>query len=269
MKKSPLRKLGVLVLVLVVGAYAWMFTTNSRHQLPMNTQVLDESSPDTVAIFGATGTIGDGLLKAAINDPETRTIHVVTRRLSPRIEEAAAAGRVVVHLHQDYLDYAAVRSVLAEADAVFWAIGLSSAGMDEEPYRQIHVEFPVRAVNEWSDAYEGANGSFHYVSGAGANIESRMMWARVKAEAEQALARGVEGSTLRVVSYRPSFITPTEAEIGFHHKVANAVLSPIGAVVRAEEIGEGMLATSRRQVANGTVLENRDILKLSALYGRE
>lgn len=266
MKNSRMKKISIVVLTIVVGAYIYLVIINSGHEIPMNKLDIDESQPGTIAIFGATGTIGDGLLKAAINDPNTHTIHVVTRRMSPRIEAAAATGRVVVHLHEDYLDYTEVRDVLAKSDAVFWAIGLSSAGMDEESYRRIHVEFPVRAVTEWSNHYGGANGSFHYVSGAGANIDSRMMWARVKAEAEAELARIVDASELRVVSYRPSFITPTEAEIRFYHKVANFILSPIGSVIRAEEIGEGMLETSRRKLANGTVLENRDILSLSKLY---
>ena len=36
----------------------------------------------TIAIFGATGTAGDGILKAALAHPDISKIHVITRRLS-------------------------------------------------------------------------------------------------------------------------------------------------------------------------------------------
>jgi hypothetical protein len=37
---------------------------------------------ETIAIFGATGTAGYGVLKAAMNDPVVKKIHVITRRTS-------------------------------------------------------------------------------------------------------------------------------------------------------------------------------------------
>jgi ABC-type sugar transport system substrate-binding protein len=71
------------------------------------------ASHEVIAIFGASGTAGDGILKAALADPDTRKIHVITRRATPRIEEGIAAGKVQMTLHMDYLDYAAIREVQA------------------------------------------------------------------------------------------------------------------------------------------------------------
>jgi hypothetical protein len=48
----------------------------------------------TVAIFGASGTAGDGILQAVLADPAIDTIHVITRRTTPRIEDGIAAGEV-------------------------------------------------------------------------------------------------------------------------------------------------------------------------------
>jgi len=42
---------------------------------------------ETIVIFGASGTAGDGILKAALANPEIRKIYVITRRATPRIEE--------------------------------------------------------------------------------------------------------------------------------------------------------------------------------------
>ncbi|MEO1204116.1 MAG: hypothetical protein AAFX10_15540, partial [Pseudomonadota bacterium] len=103
----------------------------------------------SVAIFGASGTAGDGILKAALANPDLDTIHVITRRATPRIDEGVASGKVVMTTHMDYLDYADVLAEVADVDAVYWAIGLSSIGVDEATYRRIHVDFPVRFVEQW------------------------------------------------------------------------------------------------------------------------
>ena len=89
------------------------------------------ASYETIAIFGASGTAGDGILKAALANPDINKIHVITRRATPRIEEGVASGKVQMTLHMDYLDYSAVQEQIAEAEAVYWAIGISSVGVDE------------------------------------------------------------------------------------------------------------------------------------------
>ena len=105
--------------------------------------------PRTVAIFGASGTAGDGILKSVLADPGIGRIHVITRRATPRIEAGVAAGKVQMTQHMDYLDYAAIREQFAQVDAVFWAIGTSAVGVDEETYGMIHVDFPAQFVREW------------------------------------------------------------------------------------------------------------------------
>ncbi|MEM7504818.1 MAG: hypothetical protein AAF417_22500, partial [Pseudomonadota bacterium] len=108
------------------------------------------------------------------------------------------------------------------------------------------------------------------VSGSGAKADSRMMWAREKAHAETELAKLAEGTKLRVISYRPAFIRPTEAEVHVGHKLLHAVFRPIGASVAADAIGAAMLEMSARSsgVPNGTILENKDINLLSDAYER-
>ena len=85
-KRKTRRVLAVIAGVLAL-AYIALLLINKGHELPMQTQDLNTGRIHTVAIFGATGTIGDGLLKAAINNPDVEKVHVVTRRPSPRIEE--------------------------------------------------------------------------------------------------------------------------------------------------------------------------------------
>ena len=268
MRRRIFRKVAAALLASVALLYVALLIINTGHDASMNTQDLNTERHGTIAILGATGTIGDGLLKAAMNDPDVNKIHVVTRRVSPRIEQGIASGKVEMTIHKDYLDYSAIREILANVDAAFWAIGLSAVGLDQETYREIHKDYPMHFVAEWLDVSEKENITFHYVSGSGANIDSRMMWAKEKAFAEDELKKLAEGTSLRVFSYRPSFIKPTETELNFGHKVLYAIFAPIGYAVRAESIGQAMLETSSRdpQFQNGTILENRDIVALSEAY---
>jgi nucleoside-diphosphate-sugar epimerase len=166
----------------------------------------------TIAIFGATGTAGDGLLKAALADPQIKKIHVITRRMSPRIEEGVASGKVEATLHMDYLDYSSVREQIADANAIFWAIGISSVGVDEEDYVRIHVDFPMQLVSELASVSNKPDISFHYISSSDISADSSAMWARVKVRAEKALISFADGSNLRVIAYRPDYIGPTPEE---------------------------------------------------------
>lgn len=258
----------VATLSVIALFYLVLLLMNTKGELPMEIADLDTDRHETVAVFGATGTVGDGLLKAAMNDPGVGTIHVITRRASPRIDEGVAARQLSVTIHKDYEDYSAIRQILAEVDAVFWAIGLSSAGMNEADYRKIHVEFPVQLLREWLSVGKRQAMSFHYVSGGGANPDSRMMWAREKARAEHELAKLAENAEVRVISYRPAFVTPTETELNIGHKILHSIFAPIGGAVHAEKIGKAMLEVSARGplIENGTILENKGIVSYGEAY---
>jgi len=99
----------VTVVVLVILA-------QGGEGMPRPARELDTLRHETTAVFGATGNVGDGLFKAAMNDPGVKKIHVVTRRPSPRIEDGVASGLVTMTTHMDYLDYSPLREILAETD---------------------------------------------------------------------------------------------------------------------------------------------------------
>ncbi|MEJ2140664.1 MAG: hypothetical protein P8Y61_14725 [Gammaproteobacteria bacterium] len=224
----------------------------------------------TVAIFGASGTAGDGILEAALADPDINRIHVITRRTTPRIDAGVASGKVKMTLHMDYLDYAAIHEQIAAADAVFWAIGTSSFGVDEETYGKIHVDFPVRFVQEWLDVSEIENISFHYISSSDISGDSRMMWAREKVRAENTLFELAAGSNLRVIAYRPDYIGPTKEEAHLGQDLLYWFFAPVGAAVRASEIGQAMLEVTARgsEFENGNRLGTRSIKRYSDAYER-
>ncbi|MGB5447884.1 MAG: hypothetical protein WBM80_03075 [Woeseiaceae bacterium] len=228
------------------------------------------AGPHTVAIFGASGTAGDGILKTALASPDIELIHVITRRTTPRIDAGIASGKVIMTLHFDYLDYTAIREKIAPVDAVYWAIGTSSFGVDEETYAKIHVDFPVRFVREWLGVSENDNISFHYISSSDISADSRRMWAREKVRAENTLFEVAAYSKLRVIAYRPDYIGPTKEEAHIGQNLLYWFFAPVGSAVRATQIGQAMFEVTARasEFGNGDRLGTRSIIRYSDAYQR-
>ena len=223
-----------------------------------------------IAIFGASGTAGDGILKAALADPDISTIQVITRRVTPRMKEGVDAGKVEVTLHQDYLEYSPIRDEIANVDAVYWAIGISAASVDEETYGKIHVDFPLQFVTEWSSVSSKPEISFHYLSSSDISEDSSMMWAREKVRAEKTLFQFAEGTKLRVIAYRPDYIGPTPEEAHLGQDLLYWFFAPVRSAVRAGQIGQAMIEVTARgdEFKNGDKLHTGSIIRHSDAYER-
>ena len=224
--------------------------------------------PRDIAIFGASGTAGDGILKAALADPDVRRIQLFTRRSTPRIEQGVAAGKVIMTQHMDYLDYSAIRQQIADIDTVFWAIGISSVGVDEATYGRIHVDFPMAFVREWTTVSTRPDLSFHFISSSDIAEDSTTMWVREKIRAEKSLFGFAQGTKLRVVAYRPDYIGPTAEQAHLGQNLMYWFFRPVGAAVRATEIGKAMLELTARgaDVENGRKVSTWAIFRYSAAY---
>ena len=229
-----------------------------------------EARYEVIALFGASGTAGDGILKAALADPDIRKIHVITRRATPRIEEGIASGKVQMTQHMDYLDYADIHGQISEVDTVYWAIGISSVGVDEETYGRIHVDFPMQFVQEWAGINHKPDLSFHFISSSDISEDSSAMWVREKIRAEKSLFGFADGSNLRVIAYRPDYIGPTKEEANFGQDLIYWFFRPVGAAVKATEIGRAMIEVTARgsSIENGTKISTSGIIRFSDAYGR-
>jgi hypothetical protein len=203
----------------------------------------------TVAIFGASGTAGG---------------------TTPRIEAGVASGKVKLTLHLDYLDYSAIHGQIGAADAVYWAIGTSSVGVDEETYGKIHVDFPVQFVREWIGVSDKPDISFHYISSSDISADSRIMWAREKVRAENTLFEIAADSSLRVIAYRPDYIGPTKEEAHIGQNLLYWFFAPVSSAVKATQIGQAMFEVTARgsEFGNGDRLGTRSIIRYSDAYQR-
>jgi uncharacterized protein YbjT (DUF2867 family) len=263
-----------IFLLILIGFVAMVAAFNLWGALTLGTiepaaePVLAEGANDVVMVFGATGSVGDGLLEAAINDPAVKRVYVIARRTSPRIEEGVANGKVVLRLHEDFTDYSSLADILGEVNTVLWGLGTSSLSVDEETYTRIHVDFPLAFAQAWLAARTAAPMSFHYVTGMGTDAQGSQRWARDKGRTEQALAAMAEGTGLRSFGYRSAFVRPTRAQSNAFHYFAEIVLRPGHLVITAEELGNAMLEISARtsEVKNGTLIDNADSIAYARAY---
>lgn len=260
----------LLALLALVAAFnIWGFATLGS-LTPAQDPLRDPDANRVVMVFGATGSVGDGLLKAAMEDERAKTIHVVTRSTSPRIDAGAATGRLQVHMHEDFTDYTPLADILGEVNTVLWALGTSSLNVDDATYTWIHVDFPTAFVRAWLARRTHGPMAFHNVTGMGTDPEGSRHWAREKGRAERELAQMAAPTDLRTYSYRSAYIRPTSENAGAFAYLGQILLTPGYLVIPGRELGRAMLEISARvdELPNGTLIDNRDSIEYAAAYGQ-
>src|SRR5436305_2851489 len=137
-----------------------------------------------VVLFGATGMVGQGVLRECLLDPEIESVLAVGR--NPTGQRHAKLHEIV---HSDFLDFAAIESQLAGYDACFFCVGVSSVGMSEERYRRLTYDITLAAARTLAKL--NPQMVFIYVTGRGTDSSERgkLMWARVKGKTENDLLK--------------------------------------------------------------------------------
>jgi len=217
-----------------------------------------------VILFGASGMVGQGVLRECLLDPEVSTVLSIVRsstgQQQPKLREI---------IHRDFFDFSALESELSGFDACFFCLGVTSAGMSEENYRRITYDITLAAAQTLAKL--NSNMTFIYVSGAGTDSSERgrAMWARVKGQTENALLRLPFKAAYM---FRPAVIVPLHGIKSRTrlYRVSYAVLGPLLPLMKAfmpkyvtttEKLGRAMLIAAKRG-APKPVLENSDINNL-------
>lgn len=135
-------------------------------------------------LFGATGMVGQGVLRECLLDPGVHQILSIVRTPSgqqhPKLREL---------VHTDFFDYSTIEPELTGFDACFFCLGVSSAGMDEAKYKRLTYDLTLAAATTLAKL--NPQMTFLYVSGAGTDSteHGRSMWARVKGKTENDLLK--------------------------------------------------------------------------------
>jgi uncharacterized protein YbjT (DUF2867 family) len=214
-----------------------------------------------VILFGATGMVGQGVLRECLLDPEVESVLAIGRNNTGQQYEKL---REIVH--KDLSDLSAIAGRLSDYDACFFCLGVSAAGMNEQAYRRVTYDLTMSVAATLAELNPAM--MFIYVSGAGTDSteRGRMMWARVKGKTENALLRIPFRAAYM---FRPGYIQP------FHgirtktrwYRAFYALMGPLYPVWKlflpqyvttTECVGRAMLKVAK-QGAPKHVLENKDI----------
>lgn len=220
-----------------------------------------------VILFGATGMIGQGVLRECLVDAEVEKVLSIGRNKTSTTHEKLT--QIVL---PDLFDYSAVEEQLSGFDACFFCLGVSSAGMPEKEYERVTYGITVAAAEVL--AQENRQMTFVFVSGAGTDSSEhgRSMWARVKGRTENALA---QLPFKAAYMFRPGFIQPLHGIRSRTplYRMAYAVAAPLmpalrflfpSSILTTEEVAQAMIVVAR-DGAPKNILEARDILALSRM----
>jgi uncharacterized protein YbjT (DUF2867 family) len=217
-----------------------------------------------VILFGATGMVGQGILRECLLDPGVHQILSIVRTPSgqqhPKLRELVLA---------DFFNYSAVEPELTGFNACFFALGVSSAGMDEATYTHLTYDLTLAAATTL--ARLNPQMTFLYISGAGTDSteRGRTMWARVKGKTENDL---LKLPFRAAYMFRPGVIQPLH---GIRSKtrlyqtfytVFNPVLPLLKSafpqyITTTEQLGRAMLKVAKSGFPK-SILESKDINSL-------
>jgi len=213
-----------------------------------------------VIVTGATGMVGEGvLLECLANDAVEKVLSVARKpcgHTHAKLEECIVP---------DFRDLKAVEPQLTGYDACFYCAGVSSVGMSEADYTVVTYDTPLAFATTL--ARLNPDMVLVHVSGArtDGSEKGKVMWARVKGKAENALMRlGFRA----VYNFRPGLMKPVPGQKNLKrsYRMMLPLVPVMGLFFKAltlNEVGKAMI----RCVLSGApkhVLEIADIEALSA-----
>lgn len=213
-----------------------------------------------VLLFGASGMVGQGVLRECLAAPDVEEVVCVLRKPLGQTHD-----KLVELVHEDVADLAGLGRQLESFDACFFPLGVSSAGMKEDKYRELTYDLTLSVARQLHAA--NSQMTFVYVSGVGTDSTEtgRTMWARVKGKTENdVMALFANG-----YAFRPGVIQPLD---GIQSRTAMynrlyVVLRPFvylagkvapDSMLTTRSLGQAMLSVARHGHAK-RVLEPKDI----------
>lgn len=153
-----------------------------------------------VVVFGATGMLGQAVVRESLRDASVERLVIVVRRPS-----GLADPKLVEIVESDITRLAPHESLLGDMDACFFCLGVTSLGLSEAEYSRLTHDLTIAVARQLVRV--NLHMTFIYVSGAGTDSteRGRSMWARVKGRTENALlALGFHAAYM----FRPGAVIP-------------------------------------------------------------
>jgi len=217
-----------------------------------------------VILFGATGMVGQGVLRECLLDDSVQAVLSVGRTA---LEQTHPKLKNLVHA--DLYSYSEIEEDLSGYDACFFCLGVSASGMSEAQYHRITYDLTLAAAQTLSRL--NPQMTFIYVSGMGTDSseKGRSMWARVKGKTENALLRLPFKAAYM---FRPGMIQPLhgiKSKTGLYRAIY-AVTGPLlpmikaiapSAITTTEQFGRAMIKVACEGYSK-KILETTDISRV-------
>jgi uncharacterized protein YbjT (DUF2867 family) len=225
----------------------------------------DSTSAVRILIFGATGMVGQGVLRECLAAPDVELVKTIGR--TPTNEKHPKLRELV---HAEMSHYDGIDEDLSNFDACFFCLGASAGGMSEEKYKHLTYDLTLAAAN--SLVRLNPRMVFIYMSGFGADSTetSKIMWERVRGQTENAL---LALPFRAVYIFRPGMIQPLggikskTAAYRIFYSLTRPLLPLMRAalpnqIVSTAQVGQAML-NAVRFGAPKRILDSPDINALS------
>ena len=212
-----------------------------------------------ITLFGPTGLIGNEILKLLENDIDFEKINVVSRR-PVKLKSKKSNLNII-----DFKDFNSYLNVIDGSDVVLAAIGTtqSKVGFNKKKYREIDFDIisnTVKACKEKKVKH------FSFVSSAGADINNKSFYLKLKGEIEKEVeSKQLNSSTV----YRPSLLLGNRKENRFGEKVAQILIPLISFLfpdnykpIKAIDVAKAMVTESKKIEPGFKIYHYRDILNL-------
>src|SRR6201998_3168742 len=103
-----------------------------------------------VILFGATGMVGQVVLRECLLDVDVESVLAIGR--SPTGQTLAKLREIV---HDNFLDFSTIESQMSGFDACFFCLGFSSVGMSDERYRHLTYDITMAAATTVARIHPG------------------------------------------------------------------------------------------------------------------
>jgi uncharacterized protein YbjT (DUF2867 family) len=210
----------------------------------------------TATLIGATGLIGNYLLKELLKDDFYHTVRILIRRplefTHPKLEKKLV----------DFADTESFRLALEGSDVVFCAIGTTQKKVkgDKEAYRKVDYDITVNAAK-----FCKLNGceTFVFVSAVGANSKSSNFYLRLKGEVEDAV-KVVGLKSVHIM--RPSVLLGYRKEFRLGEKISKGIMSVFSFLIPSKykpihgrDVAKAMIAEVKKAKVGKFIHEYQDI----------
>ncbi len=211
-----------------------------------------------ITLFGPTGLIGNEILKLLENDIDFENINVVSRR-PVKLKSKKSNLNII-----DFKDFNSYLNVIDGSDVVLAAIGTtqSKVGFNKKKYREIDFDIISNAVKACKEKNVK---HFSFVSSAGADINNKSFYLKLKGEIEKEVeSQQLKSSTV----YRPSLLLGDRKENRFGEKLAQILIPLISFLfpdnykpIKAFDVAKAMVTESKKIKSGFKIYHYKDILK--------